>query len=110
MAKYKILLGCVSGMSTSLLVRNMRKAAATRDVLIEIYYTSELDIVEKAKNMDIVLLGPQLRTSRRKFATRLASSHIPVFAIPIVYYGDIDGEQVLAFAIEKIEEERKSKA
>lgn len=108
MKSYRILLGCVAGMSTSLLVRNMRKAAACRDMIIEIYYTSELDIVEKAKDMDIVLLGPQLRTSRRKFQTRLASYHVPVYAIPTYYYGDIDGEQVLQFAIDKIEEERTS--
>ena len=108
MESYKILLGCVSGMSTSLLVRNMRKAAASRNILIEIYYTSELDISEKAKQMDIVLLGPQLRTSRRKFQNRLMEPHVPVYAIPVCYYGDMDGELVLQFAIDKIEEERKT--
>lgn len=106
MEGYRILLACVSGMSTSLMVRNMRKEAAMRDVNIEIYFASELDIVEKATSMDIVLLGPQLRTSRKKFEKKLSAYHVCVVAIPIPFFSEMDGEKVLDFAIANIEEER----
>lgn len=107
MKQYRILLACVSGMSTSLLMRNMREAAFEHDACIEIFFTSELDILETAQSMDIVMLGPQLRTSRKKFANRLADYHIPVVAISMSDFGDMNGDKVLHYAIEIIEKERK---
>lgn len=107
MKQYRILLACVSGMSTSLLVRTMRAAAFEHEECIEIYFTSELDILETAKTMDIVMLGPQLRTSRKKFANRLARYHVPVVAISMSDFGDMNGDKVLTYAIEIIERERK---
>lgn len=104
MKSYKILIACVSGMSTSILVHQMRKVAAKYDYKIEITYAAQLDIEEEARGKDIVLLGPQLRTAKNRFTKLLADTNTPVVAVPIQYFADMDGEKVLQFAINSIEQ------
>ena len=56
-----IVLCCNQGMSTSMLVKKMREAAAKNgvDVQIDAYPISEIE--EKAPDAAVILLGPQVR-------------------------------------------------
>lgn len=106
---YKILLGCVSGMSTSMVVNYMKRASIKYDFPIEISYTIESDIESEAIHYDLVMLGPQLRTSRRRFEKKLSKYHIPVIAIPVALFSDMEGEKILDYAIEQIDNYRKGR-
>ena len=63
MEKKVIMLACAAGMSTSLLVSKMQKAATEKGFDAEIFAVAAAeaqDYVEK-QHVDVVLLGPQVR-------------------------------------------------
>lgn len=97
----KILLVCAAGMSTSLLVNKMKGAAknAGEEISIEALPVSEAGKV--IEEMDIVLLGPQVRFQKAQIES-LVNGRIPVEVIDMVLYGTMNGEAVLKMALEKI--------
>jgi len=101
MKKYTIMLACSAGMSTSLLVTKMQKAADDQKIDTDIFATSVADVDEKVddKSPDILLIGPQVRYLLNDFKKKLT---IPVDVINMRDYGQMNGENVLKFAMEKI--------
>ncbi len=97
----KIVLCCNAGMSTSMLVEKMRKAAKEQGIACEItaYPISEAE--EKAKDADVILLGPQVRYELKKI--KKLFPHKPVEAIAPADYGMLRGENVLKTAIAMME-------
>ena len=95
----KITLLCAAGMSTSMLVKAMQKAAESENFECEIaaYPTSEAK--DKAAGSDVVLLGPQVRFQKAKIQELLPG--IPVDAIDMRMYGRMDGKGTVELA-EKI--------
>ena len=61
----KILLCCASGMSTSLLVEKMKRAATKQNVEAEIWAVM-LKIRFKGCRADIIFLGPQVRYAKEE--------------------------------------------
>ena len=57
----KILLVCNAGMSTSMLVAKMKKAAQADGVEVSIEAKSLADAKKEIQEANIVLLGPQIR-------------------------------------------------
>ena len=57
----KILLVCSAGMSTSLLVTKMRNSAKEKGIEVEIDALPVAEASTAVDNVDIVLLGPQVR-------------------------------------------------
>lgn len=57
----KIALFCSAGMSTSLLVTKMRKAAETKGIEVSIDAFAEATMTKKLEDVDAVLLGPQIK-------------------------------------------------
>lgn len=94
----KILLVCSSGMSTSLLVSKMREAAKKQGINVEIDATGASQI-EKSTDVDVVLLGPQVRYLLNDMRKEMESKGIPVDVINNLDYGTMNGEKVLNFAI-----------
>ena len=96
----KITLLCAAGMSTSMLVKKMQEAATAQNYECEIaaYPTSEAR--DKAKDADVILLGPQVRFQKAKIEE--ACPGIPVDAIDMRMYGRMDGAGVLKFAQDKM--------
>ena len=97
----KILLVCAAGMSTSLLVNKMKEAAknAGEEISIDALPVSEAGKV--IEEMDMVLLGPQVRFQKAQIEN-LVNGRIPVEVIDMVLYGTMNGEAVLKMALEKI--------
>ena len=89
-----IVLFCAAGMSTSLLVNKMKKAAEESGLEYEIaaHPLSEADTF--GPEADIILLGPQvsykLKETQAKFADK------PVEAINMQDYGMMRGDKVIA--------------
>ena len=93
-----IVLCCNQGMSTSMLVKKMREAAAKNsvDVQIDAYPISEIE--EKAPDAAVILLGPQVRFELNR--VKGLFPNIPVESINPQDYGLVRGENVLNHAIE----------
>ena len=99
MEKKVIMLACAAGMSTSLLVSKMQKAA-TEGFDAEIFAVAAAeaqDYVEK-QHVDVVLLGPQVRFMEADFKKKMEPKGIPVGVIPMADYGMMNGAKVLEFA------------
>ncbi|TGY42181.1 PTS sugar transporter subunit IIB [Clostridium sartagoforme] len=92
----KIVLLCNAGMSTSLLVAKMREAALELDEEYEINAYPVSEAKEKAKDADIVLLGPQVRFEQKKVQSLVSC---PVEVIDMAAYGMINGKKALESAL-----------
>lgn len=100
MAKKTIMLVCSAGMSTSLLVTKMQKAAEAKGMDADIFAVSasEADQHLESKPVDVLLLGPQVRFMKSQFEQKLEPKGIPLEVINMADYGMMNGEKVLAQA------------
>ncbi len=94
----KILLCCAAGMSTSLLVTKMQEDAKKRGLDWEIFATSTSNGQDKIKDVDVVLLGPQMGYVLKDFQ-KIADGKTPVEIIPMQIYGTMNGKKVNDLAI-----------
>lgn len=91
----KIMLVCSAGMSTSMLVQKMRKAAEEKGVTVTIDATSEAELGNHLDNTNVILIGPQVRYLASKIKTKAEPYGIKVDVINSMYYGTMNGEKVL---------------
>lgn len=99
--KYNIILACAGGMSTSLLMKKMEKAAADRGIELEICAIGvNVQRIESIEPKDIVLLGPQIRYEEQKLREKFPDLLIQV--IDMRDYGTMNGEAVLEAALKVI--------
>ncbi len=98
----KILLVCSAGMSTSLLVTKMEAAAKDKGIEVSIEAVAEADAKNKIDDVDVLLLGPQVRFLLNKFKDLTVGKGLPVEVIDTVAYGTMNGEKVLNRALELI--------
>ena len=98
-----IILACAAGMSTSLLVNKMKKAAAEQntDVHIEAVPVKAFD--GYTGDTDVLLLGPQVRYMYDEVKSKYEPKGIKVAVIDMVDYGMMNGEKVLADAYKMME-------
>lgn len=96
----KILLTCAAGMSTSLLVEKMKKAAEKREENIIINAKSIDKVEEIIEDYDVILLGPQIRYKLKEIKNLGNEYNIPVDVVDSIAYGRVDGEKVLRQALE----------
>lgn len=94
----KILLVCNAGMSTSMLVAKMEKAAGELQAEVEIEAKSLSEAKDVIQAADLVLLGPQIRYEKAN--VQKMAGQIPVEAIDMKDYGLMDGKKVLKHALE----------
>ena len=97
--KKRIMLICAAGMSTSLLVTKMQKAAHELGEYVEIFALPLNAGKKEIANVDCVLLGPQVRFLLKKMKEKYEPKGIPVDIIPTVDYGTMNGAKVLALAL-----------
>lgn len=95
----KIMLVCSAGMSTSLLVTKMSAAAVKNNIEANIYAVAEADAKKQFDEVDVVLLGPQVRFLLAKMKELLEPKGIPVDVINGIDYGMMNGEKVLNQAL-----------
>lgn len=102
----KIMLVCSGGMSSSLLVTKMDKAAKEMGKEFEIFAVSEpegVDRLKKDNDISVVLVGPQIRYVEPKFAEVIGNRPIKLAVINMMDYGMMNGEKVLRAAIKLME-------
>ncbi|SKA90116.1 PTS system, cellobiose-specific IIB component [Clostridium sp. USBA 49] len=95
----KIRLFCAAGMSTSVLVNKMKKAAQEKGIEADIDALPENAMAKSLDGVDVVLLGPQVGYTLPKAKKICGEKGIPVEVIPMVDYGMMNGEKVLNLAL-----------
>lgn len=98
-----IKLFCAAGMSTSMLVTKMKKAAEGKGIEADIQALPESQIKKHLEGLDVALLGPQVGYELPKVKKICEPNGIPAAVIPMVDYGMMNGEKVLDFALDLIE-------
>lgn len=99
----KILLVCAAGMSTSLLVNKMNYAAKDRGIEIDIVALSISECSKAAEEVDVVLLGPQVRYQKAQ-VDAIVDGRVPVEVIEMRAYGTMNGSAILNRALELIDQ------
>jgi cellobiose PTS system EIIB component len=100
----RITLVCGAGMSTSLLVLKMEKAAAKAGIEAKIIAIAEADIRHHIDDTDLLLLGPQVRFLLNKYKKEYEPKGIIVEVINSMDYGMMNGEKVLNHALEVLKD------
>jgi PTS system cellobiose-specific IIB component len=95
----RILLFCNAGMSTSMLVSKMRKAAASKNIEATIAAYPEAQMSRYVGEADVILLGPQIKYVLPKAKILCAKNSVPVELINSMDYGMMDGAKVLQQAL-----------
>ena len=92
----KIMLVCAAGMSTSLLVTKMEKAASAMGDEVEIFALPISEGEKRVGDVDCILLGPQVRFNLGKIKEEAAKVNpgLPVDVIDMKDYGMMNGEAV----------------
>ena len=96
----QIMLVCNAGMSTSMLVTKMEKAAEEKGVSAKIWAVpvSEVDSEVAAHNIDVILVGPQVKFMLKEYKEKF-EPNIKVESINMVDYGTMNGVNVFDFAV-----------
>lgn len=95
----KIVLVCAGGMSTGVLVNNMKQAAKEREINVSIDAFSIESVANVAKDADCVLLGPQVSYRLAEVKSLISCS---AASIDMRTYGMMDGKKALEQALELI--------
>ena len=96
----KILLACSAGMSTSLLVNNMKKFCGPDDVIEARPVRTVPDIID---DWEVLLLGPQVRYLKKEYKPLCASKNKGFGVIPMQIYGRMDGKSCVELAKKAME-------
>lgn len=96
----KVILVCSAGMSTSILVQKMRNAAEERELEAEIDAMPESELHAHVANVDVVLIGPQVRYLEDQIKEKVKDYNVEVAVIDQMAYGMAKGDKVLEQALE----------
>lgn len=96
-----IVLLCAAGMSTGMMVDNMREEAKKAGIECNINAYSISEAATVGTDADCILLGPQVKFQLNKIKSILPNT--PIEAIDMLAYGMMDGKAVLDRAMAIIE-------
>jgi len=99
----KILLCCSAGMSTSLMVNKMQKAAADKGIEVEIWAEPMDKASSEVPKADVVLLGSQIKFALPEIKKLTDQAGNKIGVIDMMDYGMMNGEKVLNMALELLE-------
>lgn len=98
-----ILLVCSAGMSTSLLEKKMCQAAEKKGLELTIRAVSELEARNYTGEIDVLLLGPQVKYLLNTMKELMTGRSVAVGVIDSINYGMMDGKAVLEQALKMSE-------
>lgn len=100
--KKNIVLFCASGMSTSLFVEKMKKAAESLNFDCEINAYGMAKVKQYGPSADMILLGPQIRFNLNDVKSKCPG--VIVESIDMMDYGTLNGEKVMRHVIDVLNE------
>lgn len=95
MAKWNILLVCGSGASSGFMASNIRKAAKTRGLDIDIKARGESEIENYIDEIDALMVGPHLAYIIDEIEEYTQGRDVKVLLMKPDYYSTLDGEKAL---------------
>lgn len=98
----RIMLACAQGVSTSLLVTKMKKAAREKGIEAEIWAVDYSSVGDRIGTFDVLLLGPQISYALDEIKEAVNGA-APVALIRQLDYGRCNGAAVLEYALELME-------
>ncbi|MGT2715037.1 PTS sugar transporter subunit IIB [Streptococcus respiraculi] len=100
-----IMLVCNAGMSTSMLVTKMLKAASDKGIAASIWAVPISEVADEVANktIDALLVGPQVKFMLDEYKEKYEPD-IKVGDINMVDYGTMNGANVLDFALKLLGE------
>lgn len=99
----RIMLLCSGGMSTSLLAERMLTAAKNLGINCRIWSGAEIECRRYLDDVDVILLGPQVRYLRARVEKAVGARPVRVAVIEPAIYGRMDGGAVLQLALQQAE-------
>ncbi|MFV0556955.1 MAG: PTS sugar transporter subunit IIB [Lactovum sp.] len=99
-----ITLICAGGMSTNLLVKNMKEYAAKEGIEGIIKAMSVDSFAEYEGHTDVLMLGPQIKYRLNEIQERY-SNRLKVSVIDMTSYGMLDGKKVVQEAVKLLNTE-----
>lgn len=96
----KILMCCGAGMSSSLLAKQLKKAACIRGIPCIIESQSDINIRQRMNNAHILLIAPHCMHNLNEFEKVAKTAGIPLFLIPHEIYGMQKGEDLLSIILD----------
>lgn len=94
---------CFAGMSTSVLVSRMKEYAEEKGIACTIDAYPETEVANKAKDLDIVLLGPQIKYMRKRIEQLCEPLGVKVMVVSNIDFGRMDAKHVLDEALKLLE-------
>lgn len=98
----KILLCCAAGMSTSMVVQKMEKAAKEKGVDVEIKAVGIEEFNDEIPHCDCCLLGPQIKYKMADFQPVAQQLNKPISVINSMDYGMMNGAKILDDSLKMI--------
>lgn len=95
-----IYLICAAGLSTSMMVERMKKAALEKSCECTIEAVGVPMVESVVPKADCILLGPQIRFEKSNIVS--VAGNVPVDVIDMKDYGRMNGEAVLMQALDMI--------
>ena len=90
-----VLFVCCAGMSTSLLVEKIKKTAEDKEIEIKIEAVGEARLREGIDNVDVMLLGPQVRYLEKSAKKQVEGTKTKCGVVDMLAYGRMDADKVL---------------
>ncbi|MDK2981215.1 MAG: cellobiose system component [Chloroflexota bacterium] len=103
--KIKVVLVCAAGMSSSLLEEKIRQAAqaAGREMELKAVDSTRMGLWDyEMETMDIILVAPQVRFTKRNIIKKAEPYGIIVQDIDTIAYGMVDGEKIFEQVLEAL--------
>jgi PTS system cellobiose-specific IIB component len=98
-----IALVCHHGASTSMVADKIAEAAKNKGIDAVVNANSMNEISNFIDSVDIVLLGPQVRSKLGAFQKEYVDKGVPFIAIEPVDYGRCNGENILNTVLKTLE-------
>ncbi len=101
----KLMLMCGAGMSSSLLANKVNEAIQKRNLDVESWAISEVDVAKYVGQMDVVLVAPQIRFMMKRIKDVLGD--VPIEVIDFQAYGSMNGDKIVDHGIRVYEQSKK---
>ncbi|MEH7304182.1 PTS sugar transporter subunit IIB [Neobacillus drentensis] len=95
MKQLNVLLVCGSGASSGFMASNIRKAAAKRNLDINIKARGEAEIENYIDEIDALMVGPHLAYILDEIEEYIGDAAVKVLLMKPSYYSTLDGEAAL---------------
>lgn len=92
----RIVILCAAGMSSSLIVKSIAKAAEAQGVEVDVHCQPSLNFKDQDFGaVDVVLLAPQVRGQAADIRKYLAQYNVKIADIGMYEYGLVKGDAIL---------------